>query len=554
MKFAVVLLGLMALANMAMAQTTTDLVRDAAHPESVLTVGLGYGQQRYSPLTQINKENVKNLVPLWNLSLDSNRGAEAQPLVRDGVIYMTTFDATVAVDALTGRQLWKTKINYKQEDFRYACCGIVNRGMAMFDGKLFRGTIDAYVVALDAKTGKEVWRSKAAEIKDGYSMTGSPLIADGVLITGVSGADMGIRGFLDGWDPETGKHLWRRYTIPAPGEKGSDTWPGDTWKRGGASTWLVGSYDPQLDLVYWGTGNAGPWNPRYRKGDNLYTSSVLAIRPKTGEIVWHYQFSPNDGFDYDGVNELVNADLMVNGQKRRVLMQANRNGYFYILDRTNGQLIAANAFVKVTWAEGIDLKTGRPILSAANKKMRETGEGFDLWPSAMGGKNMPGMAYDPKTGLVYANTQNIGWHYQPVKPVYRSGTLYLGTEFNGWLWPGKEPHGYLQAIDPLTGKSRWKMPWKVPSYSAVIATASNLLFTGSMDGEFMAIDAESGKKLWSFQTGSGIVGQPITWEKDGKQYVTVPSGIGGGYALFAGDEGLKNVPAGDSLWTFALPD
>jgi outer membrane protein assembly factor BamB len=270
------------------------------------------------------------------------------------VIYVTDADSTSAVDALTGRQIWRTKNEYAPGALGIMCCGISNRGAAIYNGKLFRTTLDANVVALDLKTGKEIWRQKAIDFEDGYSMNVAPLIANGVLITGVGGAEYQTRGFLDAYDPETGKHLWRTYTIPAPGEKGSETWPGDTWKIGGGSTWLTGSYDPDLDLVYWGVGNGSSWNAEARKGDNLYTCSVIAIRPKTGEIVWHSQFSPNDLYNYDGVNELVHADLQIDGKTRKVLMQANRNGFFYVLDRASGELLAANPFTKVNWADKID--------------------------------------------------------------------------------------------------------------------------------------------------------------------------------------------------------
>jgi alcohol dehydrogenase (cytochrome c) len=534
----------------AFAQTADDLKRDGASSKNVLTYGMGYGLQRFSALKQINISTVTNLVPVWNYSLASDRGEETQPLFLDGVIYATTHNATVAVDALTGKQIWKAKIEYPSETLGLACCGIVNRGGTIFDGKLYRTTLDAHVIALDIKTGKEVWRSKAIDIKDGYSFTVAPLVANGVVITGISGGEYGTRGFIDGWDPANGNHLWRRYTIPEPGEKNGDTWPGDTWKRGGAPAWITGSYDPDLDLVYWGTGNGGPWNAEFRKGDNLYICSVLAIRPKTGEIVWHYQFSPNDPYDYDSVNELVQADMTFDGQPRKVIMQANRNGFFYVLDRTNGKLLAANPFVsKVNWADGIDMKSGRPIESKETIAMRK-GQPFTVWPSALGGKNWMPMSYDPETKLAYANTLNIGMPYKPLEPEYRQGVFYLGVDLVGFEYSG--PRGFLKAIDPATGKSKWEVPFDIPNFSGVMTTAGGLVFTGAMTGEFMAFDANDGKKLWQFQTGSGIISSPIAWERDGKQYITVASGIGGVYVLFSGDERLASIPTGGSLWTFAL--
>ncbi|WP_170942338.1 PQQ-binding-like beta-propeller repeat protein, partial [Noviherbaspirillum denitrificans] len=329
-------------------------------------------------------------------------------------------------------------------------------------------------------------------------------------------------------------------------------------KRGGGPTWLTGTYDPELDLVYWGVGNAGPWNAAFRKGDNLYIGSVIAVRPKTGEIAWHYQFSPNDPFDYDGTNELVIADMDVDGAKRKVIMQANRNGFFYVLDRTSGKLLKANPFVdKITWAKGIDMKTGRPIDTEDTKKIRASltmDKAIDVWPSALGGKNWSPMSYDPSRRLIYANTLNIGFPYKTVDPEYNKGAFYLGMEFTSLSWPENGNRGYLKAIDPLSGKTRWQVPSAIPNFAGVLTTAGGLLFTGAMTGEFLAYDSETGKKLWQFQTGSGIVSMPITWERNGKQYVTVTSGIGGVYTLFSGDDRLKNIPAGGSVWTFALMD
>ena len=337
----------------ASAQTTEELNNDGKNTDNVLTYGMGYHQQRYSRLNQINKNTVKRLVPVWSLSLDNQWGEQAQPMIHNGVMYVTNARHTVAIDVVTGKQIWRHTLEWPAETPRVVCCGVSNKGAAIFDGKVFRTTLDAHVIALDAKTGKEVWKVKVDEWKDGFSMTMAPLIANGVLITGMSGAEFGIRGYIDGWDPQTGKRLWRTYTIPARGEKHNDTWPqdNDAWKVGGGSSWITGSYDPELDLTYWGTGNPAPWASQSRKGDNLYTSSVIAMRPKTGEIVWHYQFTPNDPYDFDANWELINADIEVGGQKRKVLMQLNRNGFLYVLDRTNGKLISASAYEKVNWAD-----------------------------------------------------------------------------------------------------------------------------------------------------------------------------------------------------------
>ena len=370
---------------LALAQTTDELKNDERTPDDVLTYGMGYGQQRFSPLTRINRNNVKRLVPAWSYSMSDNRGQEAQPLLKDGILYLTDHEKTVALDALSGKAIWKSMIEYPPDTTRVVCCGIVNRGGALFDGKLYRTILDAHVIALDIKTGKEVWRTKSADPKDGYSMTVAPLVASGVVIAGVAGAEFGHRGYLEGLDPQTGKQLWRTYTIPAPGEPGAETWPGDAGSHGGGSTWITGSYDPDLDLVFWGTGNPAPWNPVNRKGDNLYTNSILAFQPKTGKVVWHYQMTPNDPFDYDGVNELVQAELTIDGTLRKVVMQANRNGFLYVLERATGKLLAANKFVKVNWAERIDLATGRPVWTEVTKAALE-GKSVQVWPHLTGGR------------------------------------------------------------------------------------------------------------------------------------------------------------------------
>ena len=533
-------------------QSAEDLKKGTSDTGNVLNYGMDYGQRRYSPLDQINKDTVKYLVPVWNYSLADDRSQESQAFVHNGVLFISTHNATIALDAKTGKQKWKTKVEYPPETPRIVCCGIINRGVALYDGKVFRTTLDAHIVALDAKTGKELWKSKVIDWKDGYSQTLAPLIADGVLITGTSGAEYGIRGFIDGWDPNTGKQLWRTYTIPGPGEPGNDTWPGDTWKRGGGSTWITGSYDPDLKLVYWGVGNAGPWNAMMRSpGDNLYTASVLALDPKTGTIKWHFQFSPNDPYDYDAVADLILVDRQIDGKERKLLFSANRNGFFYVLDRTNGEFIAANQFVKKqNWADGID-KKGRPIESQVTKKLRATEAKAEIWPSVWGGKAWSPSAYNPKTGLVYANTMNLGMTYTPTRPQYRAGTTYWGADLT-WVFPEDGNVGQLAAIEPMTGKWKWSVPSGPARWSGVLATGGGLVFSGQATGEFDAFDADTGKRLWQFQTGSGIEGQPVTWKQDGIQYVAVAVGHGGAYAIYAGDERLQNVPAGGSLWVFAL--
>jgi alcohol dehydrogenase (cytochrome c) len=538
---------------MALAQTAEELKNDHTTPGDILTYGMGYGLQRHSPLTQLNRDNVKRLVPAWSYSMADNQGQQAQPLVKDGVMYITDHSKTVALEALTGRQIWKAAIEYPPETTRVVCCGIVNRGAALFDGKLFRGTLDGNVIALDIKTGKEVWRTKAADPKDGYSITGAPLLANGVLITGVAGAEFGHRGFLEGLDPQTGKQLWRTYTIPAKGEPGSETWAGDSALTGGGSTWITGSYDPELDLVFWGTGNPAPWNPIGRKGDNLHANSILAIQPRTGKIVWSYQKSPGDPFDYDGVNELVHAELTIDGTPRKVVMQADRNGFFYVLERATGKLLAANKFVKVNWAERIDMATGRPVWTDVTKDALE-GKNVQVWPSLVGGKNWHPMSYSPATKLIYVNTMDFGWDYVLDKyPDMKPGQPAYGVKRPlVFLYDDPKGRGYTRAIDPLTGQSKWAVPNKTPNFAGTLTTASGLVFTGRLTGEFIALDADTGNTLWEFQAGAGIIGQPVTWELNGKQYVTITSGSTGPYVMRAGDPNLANVPAGGAVHTFKL--
>ena len=541
----------------ASAQTLDDLKRDGngGSTDNILTYGMGYHQQRYSPLKEINKQTVKRLVPVWNLSLDNNWGEQAQPIVYNGVMYVTNARATIAIDVATGKQIWKQALDWPPETPRVVCCGVSNKGAAIYNGKVFRTTLDAHVIAYDAKDGKELWKSKAAEWKEGFSLTVAPLVANGVLVTGISGAEFGIRGFIDGWDPETGKHLWRRYTIPARGEKGNDTWPqnNNAWEIGGGSSWITGSYDPELDLMYWGIGNPAPWASQSRDGDNLYTSSVLAMRPATGEIVWHYQFTPNDAYDYDACWELINADIDVGGQKRKVIMQLNRNGFLYVIDRSNGKLLAANAFERVNWASHVDNETGRPIETDIAKSIR-AGNATEHWPSTRGGKNWPHAAFNPQTGLLYANTLHEGRMYKhlEIKP-HVVGQRYQFIENLPLPRAADEPLGHMEAIDPLTAQKKWRTPlMDFQIWSAMLATGGGLLFTGKETGEFIAVDADTGKVVWQFQTGSGINAMPVTYTHQGRQYVTVLSGIGGLYWNIAREQLKDKVPQGGSVWTFAL--
>lgn len=537
------------------AQSVEALQSDHSTPDDVLTYGMGYGLQRYSPLAQIDAKNVRRLVPVWNTSLSDNRGQENQPLVHDGLMFSGTHQATFALDARTGWIVWRSEHRYAEEAYAVLCCGVVNRGFALAEGRLFRTLMDGHVQALDARTGQELWRQQVGDYRDGYSMTAAPLVAAGVVITGVAGGDYGIRGFLDGWDTKTGKHLWRRHTVPAPGEAGSETWPqDDSWKHGGGATWITGSYDPALDLVYWGVGNPAPLNPTQRPGDNLFTNSVIAVRPKTGEIVWHYQFSPNDPYDYDGVNELVHATLEIDGRPRRVLMQANRNGFLYVIDRESGELLRANAFARtINWAEGIDLETGRPILGEVRRRNIEEGEAVDIWPGLIGAKNYGPMSFNPKTGLVYLNAIEASMRFKPLDVAgWRRGTLFLGAEITFVLPEGDI--GYLRAVDPISGATRWEVPLGAPANGGTLSTAGNLVFTGDQLGRLIAFDATTGQELWSYKTGSAIIAPPITYRLDGRQYIAVVSGVAAAMSSAIPHPHFAHVTRGATLTVFRLFD
>jgi alcohol dehydrogenase (cytochrome c) len=541
----------------ALAQTADELKNADKTQHNVLTYGMSYSQQRFSPLTQINRETVKRLMPAWSYSMNNNTGEESQPLVYNGVIYVTSHNKTVAVDALSGKEIWNTPIDYPAGTTRVVCCGIVNRGAAIYEGKVFRTTLDARVVALDMKTGKEVWNTKSGDAADGIAMTGAPIIANGVLITGMAGAEYGSRGYIEGYDPATGKQLWRRYTVPRPGEPGANTWPNDAATASGGSSWTTGTYDPELDLVYWGIGNPAPWNALLRKGDNLYTNTIIAVRPKTGELVWHFQMSPNDPFDHDNITAIILAELTIEGKPTKVLLQAARNGFFYVIERKTGQLIAANPYVKVTWATHIDKETGRPEWTETTKTAVAYTEQIETWPHITGGTNWFPSSFNPMTGLSYVNTADYGMKYQP-DPVEEIRNLKPGDSHRAVkitpIFNADGNRGHLRAIDPMTGKSKWSIPFKSPNWAGTMVTAGGLVFTGQLTGEFIAVDSDTGKILWQFQTPSGIIGQPVTWERDGKQYVTVTSGTGGVYVLKTPDPNLTHVPPGGTLWTFRLMD
>ena len=531
-----------------LAQTTDELLTDGKNADNVTTQSMGYERRSYSPLKQINAGNVKRLVPVWTTSLMNDMGELASPTIYNGVMYVINGKWTFAIDVGTGRQIWRTPVMLEEGT---AGAPITRGAATIYNGKLFRVTYDNHLLALDMKTGAEAWNQKFADKKDGYYATGAPIVANGVLISGMAGGEKTTRGFLDGWDPDTGKKLWRRYTIPAPGEPGSETWPSgsDAWMYGGGPTWRSGSYDPQLDLVYWGVGNAEPYDPHPRGGlDSLFTSSVLAIRPKTGEVACHFQYTPNDVYDVDGTDESVLADLQVDGRLRKVMIQANKNGFMYVLDRTNCSLIAAHPYVKVNWATHVDLKTGRPVLTDVYKRFL-AGEEVEIWPSR--GTNAVPIAFDPRTGLVYAST----WDVARIQKIAPGRTQVLGLDSTGITAriPDAKPGdvlGHFVAINPLTGQKKWEVPLTdLPGSAGMLATGGGVVFTGKLTGEFVALDTATGKTLWQFQTGSSINATAITYTHNGRQYVSVASGRGG---VLANRYAATKVPSGGSVWTFAL--
>ncbi len=567
------LLSLLMLAATAQvsAQGVTDamIANDANSPDNVLSWGMGTQGQRHSNLNNINAKTINKLVPVWSMSFggEKQRGQQSQPLVHNGKMFVTaSYSRIYAVDAKTGQKLWKYE--HRLPEGIMPCCDVINRGAALYDNLVIFGTLDAQLVALDQNTGKVVWREKIDDYSAGYSYTAAPLIAEGLLLTGVSGGEFGVVGRVEARDPKTGKMVWTRPVVEGHmgykdgkenGISGTTnaTWPGETWKTGGAATWLGGTYDPKTGLAYFGTGNPGPWNSHVRKGDNLYSASTVAIDVKTGKIVWHYQNTPNDGWDYDGVNEFVTFDM----DGKRVGAKADRNGFFYVNDATTGKLVNAFPFVKkVTWATGIDLKTGRPNFVDDNRPGDPTAAGGDgtkgksvfSAPGFLGGKNQMPMAYSPKTGLFYVPTNEWGMEIWNEPITYKKGAAYLGAGFT--IKPLFDDHiGSLRAIDPKTGKVVWEVKNNAPLWGGVM-TAGDLVFWGTPEGFLKAADAKTGKVVWQFQTGSGVVAPPITWMQGGEQYISVVSGWGGAVPLWGGEVAKKVnfLEQGGSVWTFKL--
>ena len=569
------LAGVLALASPASARagvTDEDILQDATHPSDVVTYGMGPHQHRFSPLGQITTQNVKHLVPAWSLSFggEKQRGQEAQPLVYKGRIFVTaSYSRLFAVDARTGVKIWE--YDHHLPEGILPCCDVINRGAALYGDLVIFGTLDAKLVALHQDTGKVAWKVTVADYAAGASITAAPIIAKGKVMVAIAGSEFGVPGKVDAYDALTGKLVWERPFIEGwrgtlngqdNGMTGTlnATWPGDMWKAGGGCAWNGGTYDPETNLSYWGAGNAAPWNSYLRPGDNLYANSTVAIDVDTGKIAWYYQHVPHDSWDFDSISEFVPFDLVKDGRVVKAGGMFHKNGFYYVNDRTTGKLISATPFVKnITWASKIDMATGRPVETGnrpGNPADSADGKkGKTVWtiPNFLGGKNWNPVAYDDDTKLFYVPANEWGmdiWN-EPVS--YKKGAAYLGAAFN--LKPVFDDYiGALKAIEPATGKVVWEYHNPGVLWGGVLATHGGLVFTGTPEGYLKAFDARTGKELWGFNTGSGIIGSPITWEMDGEQYVAVVSGWGGAVPLWGGEVAKKHlhITQGGSLWVFKL--
>ena len=519
------------------AQVTYDRLLGAAkEAHNWLTYSGGYSSNRHSPLDQITPANVKNLEQKWVLQANVVGTWQATPIVVDGVMYVTQrLNDVVALDAQSGRPYWMYRYNPPAD--QRACCGSNNLGVAVLGDLVYMGTLDAHLVAIDAKTGKKRWEVEVGDYNVSYSITLAPLVVKDKIIVGVGGAELGIRGFIAAYDARTGTQAWKTYLIPGPGEPGHETWKGDAWKSGGASVWITGSYDPALNLTYWGTGNPGPdWNPAQRPGDNLYSDSVVALDPDTGKMKWHFQFTPNDPYDYDAVQIPVLADITMNGSPTKALLWANRNGFFYVLNRETGKFLLGKPFVKVNWASGIDAN-GRPIETPP-------APGAPVYPGVQGGTNWYSPSYSPRTRLLYVPIwENNGAIIRRQEVEYVAGKPFTG---GGWstatpvpnapgtpalrrgpfnAWTEATGTGAVLAIDPQTGEHKWKFPMTDVTDSGVLTTGSDLVFTGGREGYFQALDARTGTLLWRTNLGGQIVSGPMSYQVNGKQYVSVIAGL-----------------------------
>jgi alcohol dehydrogenase (cytochrome c) len=513
------------------AQVSFDRILAAGNePQNWLTYSGSTMSQRYTTLSDITPQNVKNLELQWQFQARSLEKFEATPLVVDGILYTVQApNNVVALDAATGRIYW----TYAFVPSRAArpCCGQVNRGLAILGDTLFMGTIDAHLIAIDAKSGKPIWNVAVANAAAGYALTHAPLVVKDKVIVGTAGGEYGIRGFLAAYDAKTGKEAWRFYTIPGKGEPGNETWKGDSWQHGGASVWMTGSYDPALNLTYWGIGNPGPdWNGDQRAGDNLYSDCVVALDPDTGKLKWYFQFTPHDTLDYDAVQVPVLADMEWKGQQRKVMLWANRNGFYYVLDRTTGQFLTGKPFSTVNWAKGLD-ETGRPMRVNG---IEPTTEGQRVFPGVQGATNWYSPSFSPRTGLFYIPAwDQYSSVFVKAPTDYTEGRRYVGTSprsvvgFQGApINQRKEEEGYgaVRAIDPKTGEQKWEFKMLDVTDAGILTTATDLLFSGGREGYFFALDGRSGELLWKANVGGAVASGPISYAVNGKQYIAVSAG------------------------------
>ncbi|MGC1414265.1 MAG: PQQ-dependent dehydrogenase, methanol/ethanol family [Candidatus Acidiferrum sp.] len=505
----------------ARAQVTSQRLLDSAkEPQNWLMYSGDYSGHRFSALDQITTANASALVPKWAYQTMAGGKFETTPLVVDGVLYGTgQDDRAYALDARTGRPIWQYQ-RALPADIR-PCCGRINRGVAILGDRVFLGTLDTHVIALDSKTGNVIWDVTAYDYRKGYSITLAPLAIKNLILVGVSGGEYGIRGFIDAYDAQTGERKWRYYTIPGPGEPGHETWEGDSWKIGGAPAWITGSYDPATNTTFWTTGNPSPSNRGIgRAGDNLYSNSLLALDPDTGKLKWYFQFTKHDEHDWDATQ----VPVMIDDGDKHLIAQANRNGFFYIIERSTGKLVYSNPYAKVTWSNSKDAE-GRPI---ALEGASPTEEGNRVCPGAAGATNWMSPTYDPQTKLFYVTAREQCDIFSTAPQTYEAGHAYYGSAY----FPNDDAEpfwGALRAIDTNTGKIKWEWKHPSPTWSGVLSTAGGLVFTGDAEGNFIALDANTGKALWHFQCGASVYSSPMSFAIDGKQYVAVAAGS----ALFA---------------------
>ena len=499
--------------------TWERLVNAESEPENWMMYSGTLDSQRYSRLNQINTDNVTELEMKWSYQIPVIDRAETVPTVVDGVMFITEAPSNLtAVDARTGRVYWRYD-HELPEDLRI-CCGRNNRGVAILGETLFMSTLDAHLVAIDARTGNVLWDVEVADYEAGYSKTAAPLIVKDKVVTGIAGGEFGIRGFIDAYDPVTGELEWRTYAIPGSGEPGNDSWSGDSWKTGGAATWITGSYDSELNLIYWGTGNPGPdWNGDVRLGDNLYSDSALALNGDTGEIAWHFQFTPHDVHDYDSIQVPILADIEYQGSTRKVMMWANRNAFFYTIDRETGEFLEGEAYASQTWAQGLD-PNGRPIRVPG---MAPTYEGILVSPPIVGATNWYSPGYSQQTGLFYVTSFDGEQEFFKRDEDYEEGERFTGGG-GRYNQPMDAFHSSIRAINPATAEIEWEFPIMPRSSAGITTTAGGIVFTGSADGYFFALDAASGEELWHISLGARVHAAPMTYALDGQQFVTIASG------------------------------